>query len=142
MEMILNLAWAACSLALICFWLRSRNSQSAQRGTGAHAGSCPSPCLQILALSMVVILLLPVISLSDDLIAMQGPAEADSCVRRGLHSDEWHPSVVPASMAMPEPVFAAPATSVVSQESLQTYAFAPPSRLLYHSLDSRPPPQA
>src|ERR1700722_6529340 len=95
MEITLNLAWALCSLALIWFWARSAASGGVPRG------------MQILALAMVVLLLLPVISLSDDLMAMQGPAETDSSMRRALHPDEGHPSVVPISFALPEPVFAA-----------------------------------
>jgi hypothetical protein len=129
-EIILNLAWALCSLGLIWFWMRVRDSNPASRRT------------QILALTMVVLLLLPVISLSDDLMAMQGPAETDSCLRRVLHTGEGHPSVIPASMVMPEQVFTSLPTNGFSQATLQTYRLAPPSTFLIRSLDSRPPPQA
>ncbi len=89
---------------------------------------------------MVVVLLLPVISLSDDLMAIQAPAETDSCVRRALHASDGNPSVVPSSMAMPEPVFDALATG--SQEFHQTIQLASPPSFQTRSLDSRPPPQA
>lgn len=130
MEFVLNLAWVACSLGLVWFWLRTRDANSA------------SHRMQILALAMVVVLLLPVISLSDDLMAMQGPAETDSCLRRALQTDEGHPSVVPASLAMPEQVFTALATSGLSQEAFVTFRLAPAPTFLPQSLDSRPPPQA
>src|SRR5258708_4280975 len=97
MELLLNIAWALCSLGLFWLWVRSTSSHS----------KYPIPhAAQALALLMVVLLLLPVISLSDDLAAAQGPAETDCCVRRALHSNELHPSVVPASLAMPEQEFA------------------------------------
>src|SRR5580698_10727892 len=95
MEITLNLAWAACSLVLIWFWTRNTAANPVPRR------------MQILALAMVVLLLLPVISLSDDLMAMQGPAEADSSLRRALHPDEGHPSIVPASFALAEQLIAA-----------------------------------
>ena len=129
-EIILNLAWALCSLGLIWFWRRAGVSDSATRRT------------QIFALAMVVLLLLPVISLSDDLMAMQGPAETDTCLRRALHAGEGHPSVIPHSMAMPEPLFTALSIHRLSQKAVQMYRVAPPPTLLVRSLDSRPPPRA
>ena len=129
-EIILNLAWALCSLGLIWFWRRAGVSDS------------DSPKTQVLALAMVVLLLLPVISVSDDLMAMQGPAETDTCLRRALHAGEGHPSVIPRSMAMPEPLFTALSIHRLSQNVVQTYRVAPSPTLLVQSLDSRPPPQA
>jgi hypothetical protein len=129
-EIILNLAWALCSLGLFWIWARNRSSN-------------PAPFrIQFLALAMVVLLLLPIISLSDDLLAMQGPAETDNCVRRALHADDGHPSVVPASMGMPEALFVTLASSGWSRDFFQTYQLAAPPAPLSRSLDSRPPPQA
>jgi hypothetical protein len=129
MEIILNIAWVACSLGLIWFWNRSAVSNSVPRRT------------QILALAMIVLLLLPVISLSDDLIAMQGPSETDIGMRRALHSDEMHPSTAPASFALTEEVVTALSLSWLSQDAMQDYRLTPPSALLTRSLDSRPPPR-
>jgi hypothetical protein len=86
--------------------------------------------------------LLPIISLSDDLMSMQGPTETDNAVRRALHNDEGHPSVVPALIGMPEQVFSALATGGWLQDSLQSYNLAPAPIFLTRSLDSRPPPRA
>jgi hypothetical protein len=130
MEFILNLAWALCSLGLIWLWMRSPASKTVPRK------------MQVLALAMVVLLLLPVISLSDDLMAMQGPAETDSSVRRAIHNDHPHPSAVPAFAWMPKHIFSAFPTSGWSQETLEGYNLAPQSTFLTRSLDSRPPPQA
>src|SRR5580692_9435842 len=92
MEIILNIAWVACSLGLIWLWARNTTSNPVQLK------------MQILALAMVVLLLLPVISVSDDLMAMQNPAETDTCLRKAQHPDDIHPSVVPASFALPEEI--------------------------------------
>jgi hypothetical protein len=129
MEIVLNVAWALCSLGLICFWTRSTASTQVSRRT------------QVLALAMVVLLLLPVISLSDDLMAMQGPAESDACLRRALHSDSAHFSAVPTSFALPELVVSSLALSGASQEVSEDLSLMPPTVFLTRCLDSRPPPQ-
>jgi hypothetical protein len=128
MELILNIAWAVFSLTLIVLWMKSSASDRIPRR------------VQILALAMTVLLLLPVISLSDDLQAMQGPSETDTCLRRVLHSDDTHPSVFPVSPAFPEAIVTEIMLVGFSQEALQIDRPAPPTTLLTRSLDSRPPP--
>ena len=132
MEIILNIAWALCSLGLILLWVRGSRSNPVSRRT------------QIMALAMVVLLLLPVISLSDDLMAMQGPAETDttSCLRRALHSGDLHPSFASACWAMPAPMFTELPVSGFSQDALEGYRWAAQPNSLPPALDSRPPPQA
>src|SRR5882762_10391186 len=94
MEILLNLAWALCSLGLIWFWVRSCDAGHGKRRIPLRT--------QILTLAMIVLLLLPVISLSDDLMAMQGAAETDACLRRALQVDAGHPSVVPMALGLQE----------------------------------------
>ena len=130
MEIILNIAWALCSLGLVWLWTRGSESNPVPRRT------------QILALAMVVLLLLPVISLSDDLMAMQGPAESDTCLRRVLHTNDTHPSTVVAFFALPEQIVYAPSVSGCSKELIREFSFSPPAVSLTRSLDSRPPPGA
>lgn len=130
MEILLNLAWASCALGLFWFWMRASASGSASRKT------------QLLALGMVVLLLLPVISLSDDLMAMQGPAESDTCLRRVLHAHENCPSVVPHSMTLPEQLFIALSHGGSQQTVVQSFRMMPPLTFFMRSLDRRPPPQA
>jgi hypothetical protein len=129
MEMLLNLSWALCSLGLVWIWIRHAESNPVRRRT------------QLLALAMVVLLLLPVISLSDDLVAAQGPAETDTCLRRALPSDQTHPSVKPAYLAMPEQETLTLTVSSISQEALSDLDVPSPSSSLPRSLASRAPPQ-
>jgi hypothetical protein len=129
MEIILNIAWALFSAGLVFFWLRDMRAHPERRG------------LQIVALGLVVLLLLPVISLSDDLMAMQGPAETASSLRRAMHSDEDHPSVIPATLALPERIVDALPMSRWSQEALHEDGASTPAIDLVSALDSRPPPR-
>ena len=69
MELILNLTWALTATAMSLLWLRF----------GLRTGS-----RRIQAVSLVILLLVlfPVISVSDDLVSLQNPAEVDSWGRR------------------------------------------------------------
>jgi hypothetical protein len=128
MELILNLAWALVSIGLVTFWLRGMRSNPAPR------------VAQALALSVVVLLLLPVISLSDDLVAAQTSAETDTCLRRALDCDCSH--IAPASFALPEPIVTSVAISGFLLETLQTEHIPRISSIQTSALDSRPPPRA
>ena len=93
MEFALNLVWAM--LALVCAgqWVRHA------RRNGV------SPRVQAVALLMLIVILLPVISVTDDLQAVQNPAELDCCARR--HHAAFCPhSVSPAVATLPLPVMA------------------------------------
>jgi hypothetical protein len=130
MEIILNIAWVICSLGLIWLWARNTASNPVQ------------PKTQILALAMVVLLLLPVISVSDDLMAMQSPAETDTYLRKAVHPDDIHPLVTPTSFALPEESVTELSMIGYTQDAMHDYRLAPPSTFLILSLDIRPPPQA
>jgi hypothetical protein len=129
MEIALNLAWALCSLGLIWFWMRRGVSDRVSRRT------------QVLALAMVVLLLLPVISLSDDLVAAQGPAESDSCMRRASEKDHADLSLIPTALALPEFVISGHMPLLTVPEFLRADVEPPPSSFPVPSRFGRPPPQ-
>jgi hypothetical protein len=129
MEILLNFAWAACSLALIWLWMRGTASNPAPRR------------VQLLALVMVVVLLLPVISLSDDLMAMQGPAETDTSLRKAQHPADSHPSPASASFGLPETVMGMLNTARFSQNLPLNSRLTVPAAVQSRALDSRPPPR-
>jgi hypothetical protein len=60
---------------------------------------------QIVALAVLILILFPVISVTDDLQAMQNPAETDSCLRR-VHAVSSPHSIFPAASALLPPVLA------------------------------------
>ena len=70
MEIFLNFAWATLAFALVVLWLR----------TGCRLDQ--SWRSQIIAIAILIAILFPVISVSDDLMAAQNPAETDTCLRR------------------------------------------------------------
>lgn len=75
MELALNLAWAVIAIASYALLLRRLGLQSLGPGRGPHRWQC------IVALSCALLILFPVISLTDDLHEVQATAEeAASCV--------------------------------------------------------------
>src|ERR1035437_9217781 len=70
MELILNLAGLLVAAAMACLWLRWAPRKGFDRRT------------QLVALALLILILFPVISVTDDLLAAQNPAETDYLVRR------------------------------------------------------------
>jgi hypothetical protein len=71
MELALNLAWIVLAASMYWLWIGSAPRGGATRRT------------QFVALVLVVLILFPVISVTDDLTATLNPAETDCCQRRG-----------------------------------------------------------
>ena len=93
MELLLNIAWGLLAGLMVCLWLRF----SARKGISRRG--------QFVALAVLLLILFPVISVTDDLQAAMNPAEADCCLRRD-HACSHHHSLIPAVAAMPVPVLA------------------------------------
>lgn len=132
MELALNLGWVLVTVWMFCAWLRTGPRGISKRRT------------QFIALAVVILILLPAISLTDDLLAAQNPAELDSttcAVRRDYGGTSPH-SIVPAGTALPIPGFA--------ELSIAFVRLAAPrglrSPLIYSpalaSIQNRPPPAA
>lgn len=77
-ETSLNLAWAGLATAMFMFWLRFHPRNRTHNG------------MQLTALAICVFTLLPVISISDDLMAAQFPTESDSTLRWELRAISSH----------------------------------------------------
>ena len=130
MELLLNLTGALVAICLIGAWLRI--SPAAENGSKRST--------QVVALALLILILFPVISVTDDLIAVQNPAETDSLARRGLEvSSLYAASLSPAlpceTFRMPFPVAWGPVAALESDPQLpQTTALDP--------VENRPPPCA
>jgi len=74
-ELLFNLMWVVLSTALVGLWLVSRH----RWGDNVPR---PSGRMQIAALAILIVVLLPVVSLTDDLLACTAPAEIEHLVRR------------------------------------------------------------
>jgi len=129
MELALNLAWALLAIAVFSLWPRFAPRSGADRRT------------QLVALAVLVLILFPVISVTDDLLANQNPAEADSCLRRDYAISATH-SMVPVAATLPQPMFA--------ELSFGVLRLSAPANLPAPSVDhpgliaiqNRPPPAA
>jgi hypothetical protein len=127
MEFTLNLVWAL--LAVVCAGLWMRHA----RRNGV------SPRVQTIALLMLIVIFLPVISVTDGLQTLQNPAELDCCARRHHAASNPH-SIFPAVATLPPPM--------VAQLSFRFLRIAAPGHLpaptikipALKSIQNRPPP--
>ncbi len=97
MEILLNCVWLVLGLSLISAW-----SVHALRECGCEPDrSLPSRRLQFTALLLLVILLFPVISLTDDIAMGTAPGDAERALR--LHDPfdgaQPAPALLPSTMA-------------------------------------------
>lgn len=127
MESFLNLVWVVLALTMVALWLR----HARRDGCGRR--------MQVVSLAVLLLILLPAISMTDDLIAAQNPAEIDCCLRRG-HEYAQPDFLFPAFTALPAPAFAYAAPRVYSllvppvplRPAIESFALA--------SIQNRPPP--
>lgn len=129
MEILLNSVWALVVGAIVCLWVRFGERTNGDRRT------------PFIAMAMLIVILFPVISVSDDLWSIQNPAETDTCQRRGLLAPCPH-CILPAFAADPEPAFAG--LTVVFQR-ISTRVWPPLPAVDTHIMDgieNRPPPGA
>jgi hypothetical protein len=84
MEVFSNLLWLLLCFTLVGYWT-SRSRKHARRGSdrrGLFPVVFSERRVQIVALLLLVVLLFPVISLTDDLVASQTMAETDHLQQR------------------------------------------------------------
>jgi hypothetical protein len=87
-ELALNISWTVLSALAACFWLRYRPSGGKDWR------------IQLLALGMLIVVLFPVVSVSDDLFVAQNPALTEfSSFRKHIFSGS--PSTLLASIGLP-----------------------------------------
>ncbi len=129
MELVLNLAWCLLATLMFCLWLRCASR------------TCDNRRMQFVALAVLLLILFPVISVTDDLQALQNPAETDSCQRRD-HCYAAPHSVYSPVAALPLPGFAELSFGVAG--AAVTGGFATPviDHAALHPIQNRPPPAA
>jgi len=129
MELCLNLAWVLLAASILGF---------SHRFT-PQAGVCRRK--QFVALAVLVLLLFPVISVTDDLLAAQNPAETDSCIRRDHAVASAH-CIFPAAATPPQSAFASPSLGLLCS----TVPGGLPLPVVDHpgldAVQNRPPPTA
>jgi hypothetical protein len=101
MEFTLNLAWFLLAIAMVYVWLR----QEPRRQRRPAPREAFTRRAQMIALGLLLVILLPAISMTDDLLAAQNPAEVDCSLRRDHEYARPH-AVFPAAPALPQPPLA------------------------------------
>ena len=137
MEILLNCLWLVLGLSLVAAW-----SAHAWRTRACRPdGLLPSRQLQFTALLMLVILLFPVISLTDDIAMCTAPRDAERALR--LHDPfdgpQPAPAVLPSTMAWMDVVSRMLRTGPsrpVEQDAKLTILLA----AMRLPVESRPPP--
>jgi hypothetical protein len=129
MELTLNLVWLATALLLLRLWI------------GQAARGSREMRLQLLALTLLLAVLFPVISVTDDLQTVQGTVETEGCGRRD-HSACAHPGDASQHAAAPVAAFETPGLSHLGMVApvLHLSSAAPSHPGL--RLQNRPPPAA
>ncbi len=136
MEIFFNLLWVAVAIMLCTMWC-------ADLQRNRKESLLPTIGIQLVALAVLVAILLPVISLTDDLQAATNPAETERVCRRSdqqpspdrpLHRVPVALAVLDAPRIFP-PVPVTRLRAVAEPVSQQAQAF-------YRAFATRPPPEA
>jgi len=134
MELFLNLAWVLLAALMLSLWPRF----APRIGRDGHM---KDRRMQFVALAVMLLILFPVISVTDDLQAVQNPAETDSSLRRDHIAVSPH-SILPAVAALPLAIFAGVLSGLprfTGTRSLPVPAIDYPALA---SIQNRPPPAA
>jgi hypothetical protein len=129
MELILNLAWLGLAAAILGLW------PPFGRRAGVSGGK------QMVALAVLTLILFPVVSATDDLLAAQNPAEADCCQRKDHAAASAH-SMVPAVASPPQPAFAGLSFSFLRLATPGTLDAPAVDHPGLAAVQNRPPPAA
>jgi hypothetical protein len=96
---------------------------------------------QVAALAMLIVILFPVISVTDDLQTIQNPAELDCCARRN-HEVSYPHSIFPAVATLPPPVFAKPSFGFLHFVTPSSFPVPALDNPALAPIQNRPPPVA
>ena len=129
MELFLNLAWLLMALILISLWVLLKPQAEERRRNS------------VIALAMLIVVLFPVVSVSDDLWSVQNPAESDTSLRRDHLSPSAH-AAFPVVLGSPEAIFCGLENTLVFNRVLHQRPLITPQSRLPESIQNRPPPTA
>lgn len=127
MEIVLNLGWMVLATLLFWLWL----GYAPREGAGRLA--------QFVALTLIVLILFPAISMTDDIAFAQNSAETDCCLRKNHCSADALLTLHPVTQSLPPGLARLPldASSSFAQNRLTASAVKFPAE---DSIQNRPPP--
>jgi hypothetical protein len=129
MELVLNLVWVLLAAAIVRLWICHAPNQSVRRRT------------QFAAMLLLLLVLFPVISVTDDLQAMQNPAESESTLRRANAAVSPH-SVFPEVAAVLPSEFTEISLSVLPFAACTLFPGPAIDNPALAPVQNRPPPEA
>lgn len=131
MEIALNFAWAVLAACMLRAWVRRAPRQRRDRR------------MQMIALALAILILLPAISMTDDLAAAQCPAVLDLSVRRSHDHDAPNPhSILPHAATLPPAEFSALPLPTASRTIPAARLIVAVKNPALAAIDNRPPPAA
>ncbi len=129
MELALNLAWMVLATLMCWLWMRCAPREGTDRR------------IHFVAVVLIIAILFPVISITDDIAWAQNPAETDSCQRRQHLVARAHSTLHPVVPTFP-PSLAEPCSDL-SAIALLGNLLAPAVNVpALESIQNRPPPAA
>lgn len=130
MELFLNLTWVALAMVLACLCLRSQHRAGHERRA------------QVVALAVLIAILLPVISVSDDLLAIQNATEVDTCLRRNSMAQLHAHPLLPVMGVVPAAFSGYPGRQAWSPVAPARPSFLSAEHPELAGIENRPPPAA
>jgi hypothetical protein len=127
MELTLNLAWMVLVTLMSWLWICRTPREDEGRWT------------QFVALAVIILIMFPAISMTDDLMAAQNLAETSSCQRK----DHVCPDAIPTHHAVSDlflPVVAVLYPGSLTSNSPDNRATASAKTPAVASIQTRPPP--
>lgn len=130
MELLLNLVGTLAATALVFAWLFCARAES---GHGASRKT------QLVALVLLILIIFPVISVTDDLLAAANTAETDVLSRRD-HGFAGFIAAVPPGILPGEAVLPVPAANSWRLLASLELQFSVPAAPALAPIENRPPP--
>lgn len=128
MEIFLNFVWAAFAVAIVCLWLRLERRAGSDRRR------------QLIAMLVLIAILFPVISVSDDLIALQTATEVDTCPRRDHLLPPGTDPGLPLANMLPLACLVGLGSGPITFFSPADFKAIKPADPEYSAILNRPPP--
>jgi hypothetical protein len=130
MELTLNFGWALLALWMLWAWVRMAPQRMSDRR------------IQAVALAVVILILLPAISMTDDLVAAQNPAEIDCCARRNHDHAAYPHSITPTAAVLRLHRFTGISFAFVGMAEPSNLPSPSVKNPFLASIQNRPPPAA
>jgi hypothetical protein len=127
MELALNLVWFVIAALMLLLW----TCHAVRNGENNRT--------QIIALIVLILVIFPVISVTDDLMIAQNLAEAACSQRKDYGRANAHPELFPLP-AIYSAIFVEYSSSVIQIASVGRLSTPEIRALVIHSIDNRPPP--